>query len=354
LPTRHAFRYSDAVRSPSARLAAVCLTLVLAAACAAPVRVQRADPRTVHRELTRSVLTARTVSGPTHNVLHRYGMVQKFAKDPTSVLAALHTEMIEGEGDPDVVFALAELSFAHAERTKDPSYYRASAIYAWAFLFPVRRDFVPHRFDPRVRIASDLYNLGLTNGLETDDGRHVAIGSGTYALPFGTLEIAFDESQLKWGDRKLANFVPAAELQVHGLAERYRRTGLGSPLAAATEPIAPGREPDDFIPPGTRVPVTALLRVPDARTQIAGGTVHAQLDLLDALVTETVRVGDRDVPLEVEPTAALAYMLAEQRPWELELKGFFGGAPCSRTGAGASRSSSCTAPRRARRAGRTW
>lgn len=302
------------------------MTLVLVTACAAPVRVTRGDPRTVHRELTRSVLTSRELSGPTHNVLHRFGMVDRFADDPVAVITALHTDVANGDGDPDVVFALAELSFAYAERAKAPSYYLASAVYAWAFLFPVRREFVPHRFDPRVRLASDLYNLGLTNGLETDKGKHVAIGAGSHPLPFGTLEIAFDESQLHWGDRKLAEFAPAAELQVHGLAERYRRTGLGAPLAAATVPLDPGREPDQFIAPRTRVPVTALLRIPEPRKQIISGTVRAQLDLLDAQVTETVRIGDRDVPLEVEPTAALAYMLAEQKPWDLELKGFFGGA----------------------------
>lgn len=303
-----------------------CVLLVLVAACAAPVRVHRGDPRTVHRELTRSVLTSRELSGPTHNVLHRFGMVDQYAKDPVAVMTALHTDIVNGAGDPDVVFALAELSFAHAERAKAKPYYLASAVYAWAFLFPVRREEVPHRFDPRVRLAADLYNLGLTNGLEIDHGNKVAIQAGTYPLPFGSLEIAFDESQLQWGDRKLADFAPAAELQVRGLAERYRRTGLGAPLAAGTVPLDPGREPDKFIAPRTRVPVTALLRIPEPRQQIASGTVHARLDLLDALVTETVRVGDRDVPLEVEPTAALAYMLTEQRPWELELKGFFGGA----------------------------
>jgi pimeloyl-ACP methyl ester carboxylesterase len=302
------------------------LAVALVSACAAPVRVKRADPRTVHRALTRSVLTSPELSGQTHNVLHRFGMIEKFKKDPVGVLKALHANAADGDGDPDVVFALAELSFAYADKSSQPSYYLASAVYAWAFLFPVRRDFVPHRFDPRVRLASDLYNLGLTNGLEIDKGKHVGIAAGTYPLPFGELVISFDESQLRWGDRKLVNFVPAAELEVIGLAERYRRTGLGAPLAAATVPLDPDREPDKFIAPRTRVPVTALLRIPEPRKQIASGTVHAQLDLYDAQVTETVKIGERDVPLEVEPTAALAYMLTEGRPWEVELSGFFGGA----------------------------
>ncbi len=298
----------------------------MVAGCAAPVRVHRGDPRVVHREITRNVLTGQELSGQTHNVLHRAGLLDAWKKDPAGVLATLHAGVTRGEDDPDTVFAISELAFAHAGRTKQPSYYLASAVYAWAFLFPVRKDYVPHRFDPRVRLAADLYNLGLTNGLEIDKGKYVAIGAGTYPLPFGELVIEFDEAQLIWGDRKLANFAPAAELQVTGLAERYRRTGLGAPLAAGTVPLDPAREPDKFISGATRVPVTALLRIPEPRRQISSGTVHATLDLYDAQVTETVKVGERDVPLEVEPTAALAYMLTEGRPWELELKGFFGGA----------------------------
>jgi pimeloyl-ACP methyl ester carboxylesterase len=307
-------------------LSVVVALALLCGACAPPVRVRYAHPKTVHRELTRSILTGKDVSAQTRYVLHRYDMVRAFEKHPTDVLVALHAKITGPDADPDLVFALSELSFAYATRAKEPQpYFLASAVYAWAFLFPGRRELVPLRFDPRVRLASDLYNLGLTNGLEVDPGKHeVEIANATYPLSFGELHIALDESQLRWGDRKLVRFAPAAQIHVEGLLERYRRTGLGAPLAAGTAPLAEGTEPDNFIAPNTRVPVTALLRIENPREQIASGRVDATMDLYDALVTETVRVADRDVPLEVEPTAALAYALSQGRPWEMELRGFFG------------------------------
>jgi pimeloyl-ACP methyl ester carboxylesterase len=310
--------------TPSRVVVAAVVIALLGVACAPPVRVRYADPKTVHRQLTRSILTGQDVSGPTHNVLHRFDLLKSFQKHPEQVLAALHAQVTDDAADPDIVFALAELSFSYAERAKDPKpHYLAAAVYSWAFLFPARRDLTPHRFDPRVRLASDFYNVGLTNGFaEGERGRHVLIAGGVYRLPFGELHVAFDESQLRWGERKMVRFAPAAEIQVVGLQERYRRTGLGAPLAATTEPLA--EEPYEFVAPNTRVPVTALLRIPAARRQIAAGRVEATLDLYDAQVTETVRVGERDVPLEVEPTAALAYALTESRPWEMELRGFFG------------------------------
>jgi hypothetical protein len=49
----------------------VLVLAVVVAGCAGVVRVHRADSRSVHRELTRNVLTTGELSEPTHNVLHR-------------------------------------------------------------------------------------------------------------------------------------------------------------------------------------------------------------------------------------------------------------------------------------------
>jgi pimeloyl-ACP methyl ester carboxylesterase len=316
------------------RVGGLLLSVALSSGCAAAVSVHRADVHAVARELTRSVLTAGELSEPTHNVLHRWGADEAFFKTPDEVLQALHQQVVDGTEGADGMFALAELSFYHAERAhKAPSerwqrtgHYLASAVYAYAFLFPRNRDDEPNRFDPRVRLAADLYNRGVTLGLPTVDDKHVALdGLGTYSLPFGKLVIAFDKDALRWGDRRLTNFVAAAELEVHGLSERYRRSGLGVPLAAATAPLHPDKEIDDFIDPATRVPVTAVLRIPSPREQLRQPQpIQASLELYDALVTETIKIGDKVVPLEVEPTAALAYMLAEQKFWDLELTQFLG------------------------------
>lgn len=328
--------WRDADGDRGRRLLLALAVLFVLSGCAAAVRVHRADSRSVHRELTRNVLTTGELSEPTHNVLHRFGLDEAFPKRPDDVLATLHAAVVrdgDGADASDDLFALAELSFFHAERAhrgptevrQRTAHYLASAVYAYAFLFPERAADVPNRFDPRVRIAADVYNRAVTLGLPSPDGREVALGSGTHELlPAGKLRIAFDPASLRWGDRRLGHFIAAAELEVHGLSERYRRAGLGVPLAAATAPFEAGREPEDFVDPTTRVPVTAILRIPEPRRQLTAATIDASLELHDALVTETVRIGERDVPLEVEPTAALAYMLSEQRFWDLEIETFLG------------------------------
>ncbi|MCC6764547.1 MAG: alpha/beta fold hydrolase [Deltaproteobacteria bacterium] len=312
----------------------VLVGVLVSAGCAAPVRVHRADSRSVDRELTRSVTATGELSQDTHNVLHRWGMIEAYAARPDEVIDFLHRALVDGREGPDAAFALAELSFHHAERGhkgagerwRRTGHYLAAAIYAYAYLFPDDPREAPNRLDPRVRRAADLYNRGFTLGLPSADDRSVAIGAGRFPLPFGRIDIAFDAAALRWGDRRLEGFVPAAELKVHGLTERYRRSGLGVPLAAGTKPLDSSKEPEDFIDPATRVPVTAILRIPEPRRQLARSEIHASLELYDATATEEVAIGGRNVPLEVEPTAAFAYMLAEQKFWDFELKSLLGTA----------------------------
>ena len=47
-----------------------------------------------------------------------------------------------------------------------------------------------------------------------------------------------------------------------------------------------------------------------------------KLELYPADGPSTVRVGDRDIPLELQPTATLAYQLEGAPVWDFEIAGF--------------------------------
>jgi hypothetical protein len=174
--------------------------LVLVGACAAPIGVTRVETQSVYRTLTASVLSTGRPSASTEQVLVRTGLAQRFRDEPEAALATLRGT---GVGlSRDHLFALAELAFVHAEDTRQPAYYLAAAVYAYAFLFPT--DGTDHVaalsfVDPRLRLAADLYNLGLTLGLSTSDRDHVLLEAGRQPLPFGTLTLAIDPAQFVWG-----------------------------------------------------------------------------------------------------------------------------------------------------------
>ena len=321
---RHRLSPQARVRRLSFLAFLICLPLIVAA-CSTPVGVKRIDPRAVHRTLTTSVLSANTFSTPTRNVLYRRDLFARFEHAPEEALADLHAEVAADRGGRDDICALAELSFFYAENTGKRAYYLASVVYAYAFLFPGADHTQPGPFDPRLRLAADLYNRGITEGFKSPDGAVVELRAGTFQLPFGWLYVDFDPGELRWGSRQLSDFVPVAELQVTGLTLRYRWPGIGAPLAAGTVPLDPQQGFQDFVQPWAKVPATALLRIDDPRRQLQESHIRATLQLDVSFGPSAITIDGKAVPLEVESTAALAYTLAEPPVWAQELKGFLQG-----------------------------
>src|SRR5215831_20297351 len=135
---------------------------LLIVACGAPVTVERVDPRTVHRELTANVLTVGEESGASRIVLDRWDLAERFESDPEGALKQLHASLVGGSAGRDELFALAELSFLHAEQTGKREYYLASAIYAYALLFPSGAAEPLYPVDRRLRVAAAVFNRRLT------------------------------------------------------------------------------------------------------------------------------------------------------------------------------------------------
>ena len=303
-------------------LGVLCLTL---SACAGPVGAVRVDPKVAHDRLARSAITTGEQSWPTRNVLFERGLFEAFGERPDAVLADLHRELVARGGDQDLLFALTELSFLHGQASRKRGYFLAAVVYAYAFLFPEGAGHAPGRFDPRVRIAADLYNWALTAGFASEDGSEVVPRGGALELPFGQLDVTFDPAALRAGDRELHRFTPVAELDVYGLQMRYRWPGLGAPLAAATRPIDASRPGRDMVAPRLQVSVTALLRIPEARRALVQERrLTGTLELHLAWDAELVSVAGEQVPLENEPSAALALTFTGVPITELETLGLLG------------------------------
>ena len=127
------------------RLALVCAVGLALAACAGPITAVRVDPKVVQADLGRSAITTGEPSWPTRNVLFERGLADTFAAEPEAALADLQRAMVAAGGDPDLLFALAELSYLHGQAAKKPEYALAAAVYAYAFLFPEGAGVAPGR-----------------------------------------------------------------------------------------------------------------------------------------------------------------------------------------------------------------
>jgi len=305
--------------------------VLLLAACTSPVGVRRVDPISVQRNLTGNVLSTGWPSAPSLQLLSRLGLYDDYFEDAPAVLAALRARL-PASGADDLVFALSELSFFHAMESGAREYYLASAVYAYALLFP-GIDGAPRleKADPRLRLSHDLYNRALTEALLQPERGEMELAAGRYPLPWGELVLELDDSELDWAGYRLHTFLPAAELDVHGLRNRYRWPGIGAPIVAGIGKGDPERtvaraDGAERVAVGLKVAVTAFLRVNEARAQVTEPEMRGTLEVYSLEDGVTVEVDGQEVPLELETSSSLAYTLDRSPLWDFEIWGFLEGS----------------------------
>src|SRR5580765_3325044 len=301
----------------------VAALLCLSVGCATPIGVSYVDRRVAYESLTTNVLSTERMSSFSARELINFNVYEEFEDNPQKALADLHSTLAP-TGDEERLFALAELSFLHAENSGERSYYLASAVYAYAFLYPGQQGTPPRGIDPRLRWAVDLYNQSLTQAAKSVEAAYAIPMGGKFKLPFGELTVSFNERDLIWGDFRMKDFVPAADIEVRGLRNRYRTPGIGAALAASIEPLE--ASPQSMrIPPRLKIPVTAFLRLDDPRAALASGSLKGNLEFYTPDSARSLKIEGVEVPIEYETTSALALSLEGAPVWDSEIAGFRSG-----------------------------
>ena len=153
--------------------------------------------------------------------------------------------------------------------------------------------------DPRVRLAYDLYNRGLTEATPAPEPGRIQFQLTTRKTPIGTLELEFSEDEIYWAGHRLTDFVPAADYEVYGIRNRYRRPGIGAALSAQIGGVARADAvPAERFLPGIRVPATAFLRFHDIRSTLLTGKLRAKIEIYTLDEGLSVEIDGREVPLE--------------------------------------------------------
>lgn len=276
--------------------------------------------RQAYAQVEAGILRDDQLSAETVSILHRFNLDKPGTREPDKALAPLHQQAL-ATGDRGLLLALAELSYAAAEKVRrsvkpweprDPrDYYLGSAVYAWLFLFGDITNSPPSSFDRRFRIACDLYNysLGLALTLRPNTNAVVRLESGLRRLPVGEIELQLDLSKFPSGLQKSDHLLLADQFRVRGLSVRNRTPGVGAPLICV-KPL----DPEIHLRPS--MPATIFLRGPASLAQLAAGTPLCPLELYSALDSATVEVGVSAVPLEVDLTTYRAYVMNQSRVWQ--------------------------------------
>jgi pimeloyl-ACP methyl ester carboxylesterase len=308
------------------RLSVVALGLFLAgvgllAACQAPIHATKAPPSRVYRQLQENALGEERPSGATRSILRRFDQLSVFEQEPDSVLLLLHQKAV-ASADRELLFALSELSYLtgnalrHSvkpwELRNPRDYYLAAAVYAWFFLFGEAKDPPPSAFDPRFRIACDLYNRGLGGALirPGSTNAEVQFPDGLRQLPTGRLQVNFDPARFRLPLSDVARFVLADSYLIQGFSVRNRQPGIGTPLVAVTPPL-------NATPFSRASPATAVLRLNGDLHDFQRGACTASLELYSTFDDTTITINRQTVPLETDTTTAIAYSLNQAPLWKL-------------------------------------
>ena len=314
---------------------AACLSL---AACAPPVTVHRVQPQDIYASDSASILDSGEPSRFTRIILQKAALESQWETAPEHALLALyHRALKQGDQrDESQLLALAELSFLRGHETGSRSDYLGAAVFAYLHLFGKSAP-KSTAWDPRTRIAADVYNRALARAFEKD--KAFVLAGGRRAVPGGALQVSVPNTEIRWRDGvTFARFLPADEFEVDGLESRYRNAGIGAPLIAERtdarlrngDERAPGMA--GLLPRHLAIPATAFLRVHGSLADLAGGVATAELELHDPLRQKTLQVRGQQVPLEAQTTTAFAYLLGRSRVWQFEIAGFMGRATDVPTG----------------------
>lgn len=309
---------------------ALLVAIMFLLGCASPVGVTRADPQKVRRELTASILSTGRLSGPTRNFLHKNYIQDLYRDQPSEAMATLHSKFVPAaiEGDPvahGALLSLSELAFKLADDENDRAYFLSSMTYAWAYLFPRDESLNPNGYGPWLRLALDLYNRSISRVFMLGGAEEHAPREGTMRAGFGEIRFTIDPGSFIHGNVRFTKFMPITALEVRGLNNRWRLRGIGASMAASTEPLDPNSTSAKYLQEDLKVPVSFIAVFSDLYGQFLSGHVDAQLEIALGWGDRTIEIQGQTLPIELETTSSLAYMLAETPPWARELAGFFQG-----------------------------
>lgn len=303
------------------RQTAVCGFIVLAAVlggCSRPA-IEPISDRAWFERSQRSALNSNELSEVSQLLLRRRDLAERYRKDPQGVISVLASELCR---DPSRtrVSLVAELCYDQARRNRPESdaaagYYTAAMVYGYAYLFDGGLGAPPNIYDARFRMCCDLYNRSLAQLLEhfQREGR-LWEGAGEVRCLLGEVSWKLRDSSLPWPTAEFKEFLVSYRYQPVGLTNHYRLPGLGVPLIGLRPPPAAERKTpqDEFLPPrGAVYPITGLARVNGSLCDSAArdGKLEIELALRDPLDQSDEKIGGRDVPLEIDVTTPLAYLM---------------------------------------------
>ena len=256
------------------------------------------------------------VSDRTWDTLRRYGLRDGYHDDAHVCLAQIQ-ETIQENRDPELIHALAELSYVEGKKAEKNGrlsdalgHFGVTLTNSYDYLFSHELAKTRNQYDPQFRATCDLYNESLEDTLRLLCQENQIQPGQTYRVKTQDREFVI-HTQLRgnWNADEFSHYEFVSDYEIETLRSRHTTFGLGVPLIAVRKTGNADDAREQHYPEELSYAVTALLRCNGPMHGDDGEVNNCVLEFFDPLSANQVRLANQWVPLETDLTAPLAFFL---------------------------------------------
>jgi pimeloyl-ACP methyl ester carboxylesterase len=300
--------------------------LFLIGGCGSPYKSVNLVPADLFKEKSKNAVNSSSPSWETQQTLRLMFLDKSYHRNHQEVIDTLE-QMVKNKPAPELRMALAELSLLEAQKYKKSDrdkamiYYVVAAQQSYDYLFFDTREVSSSPLTPSFRFMADIYNLSVADVIQMRAGRtdRWQPKDVEYVGVRYHYEVVKDGPGI-WDPAWFDYLYNSYEVRVTGFANEYTTKGLGAPLVGIVE--KPAQNPHFgrfYFPRIGCYPLSAVLLFdPIQKTDPPSRDVR--LVFYDSLETDSIKVQNRNVPLEADFTTPLGLQLRGTNPFKMGIR----------------------------------
>ena len=295
--------------------------------CGQQYSVKTSSPVEVFRRQYTSALNSEQISDESLQFLRLEYLGEDYKKDRASMIAVLYDKARQS-GDMMTTFAAAELSLLEGrkvfekDRHKAVGFYLQAAELAYDYLFGKHVTNERQYLKPSYRFMELVYNRAVSRAGSIGQLRKNGwSGSESYQNGKMTYEIsAVMEGDVVWNPEHFDELLASNRIEVKGLRNKYFLKGIGGSLVGIANNLEGNPLFDDYSNKKMVAhPVTAILTFDDAVEDGVAWKRKGTMTFYNPLLTDTVELGGKEVPLEADFSTALGVLLSELKAKDTDI-----------------------------------
>lgn len=289
--------------------------LLLLAGCASEIGVVRVGA--AGRPRYGSAVTAKGISQDTSNLLGNFLLEDTYEDEPFALIVALE-ELFREEPRPEYLTALADCALNIGLRERDPDvsirFFLSAALFSYTYLALIDQpDLKPYNAERLTMMR--IYNLAIAEIFDYLDERDLELKFSFTLNAAGGQRLTFlpPRFELPLAPQSFSGFLLCADFRTKNLTHFGRSFGIGAPLICCLTEAAVDTGDAERIRFAEQQTIPATLMIDFDKKD---GVISARLAFLDPRSSETAKVGNYQLPLEMDFSTPLAYMVHDPLPFD--------------------------------------